>query len=238
MKLSHLPVAAVLAGFLILSGCAYIGGSQQLYQLDSGTVGSQKRDSGIAVVLGPVEVANYLERDTLVQRQADNSISINSNARWASSLPEDINQVLMRQMASRLKTNRLVLSSDQAGFEPDVQLAVNINRLDSGPQKPAVLEAQWRLLDKNGKLRDSEVVKLEEKHDGTTSDQVRAQSVLLQRFAADLSKAVQTNNARIAAAAKQADDARKREASIAKPPSSRQIPVVEPVRNRGEILRF
>ena len=238
MKLIHLPVAALLAGVLALGGCTQLTTPEQYYQLDSGVTELSQRSSGIAVLLGPLDVADYLQRDTLVQRQADNSISMDSKAHWASGLSGDINQVLLRQLSAQLKTNRLALYSEQAGIDPDVQVVVSINRLDSGPQKPAVLEAQWRLLDKNGKLRDSRVVQLQEPHSGTTADQVRAQSKLLQELAADLSKAVKADGARLASAAKEAEQARKRALAAEEKPSSRQIPVVEPVRNRGDILRF
>ncbi|GGK10554.1 PqiC family protein [Pseudomonas matsuisoli] len=238
MKLIHLPVAALLAGVLALGGCAKLSSPEQYYQLDSGVTELSQRSSGVAVLVGPLDVADYLQRNTLVQRQADNSISLDSSARWASSLPDDINQVLLRQLSAQLKSNRLALYSDQAGMEPDVQAVVSINRLDSGPEKPAVLEAQWRLLDKNGKLRDSRVVQLQEAHTGTVADQVRAQSKLLQELATSLSKAVQADTAKLASAAKAAEQARKRQLAAEEKPSSRQIPVVEPVRNRGDILRF
>jgi uncharacterized lipoprotein YmbA len=238
MKLTHLPVAILLAGIVALGGCAFVAPPAHYYQLDSGTTELSSRSSGTAVLLGPLDVADYLQGDTLVQRKADNSISVDTRSHWANDLPSDINQVLLRQLSSRLKSNRLALYSDRDGFDADVQLVVSINRLDSGPQKPAVLEAQWRLLDKNGKQRESRVVSLREEHNGTTADQVRAQSELLQHLAVDLSKAVKTNNARMTAAAKQAEEARKRSAALEQKPASRQIPVVEPVRGRGEILRF
>ena len=47
-------------------------------------------------------------------------------------------------------SQRTVLAPTNAEFKADVQVLLNIIRLDSGPQLPAVLEAQWRLLDRNG----------------------------------------------------------------------------------------
>jgi uncharacterized lipoprotein YmbA len=40
-----------------------------LYQLDSGDPGQPSQSAGMAVVLGPVSVADYLQRETFLQRQ-------------------------------------------------------------------------------------------------------------------------------------------------------------------------
>lgn len=67
---------------------------------------------------------------------------------------------------------------------------LTISRLDSGPKQPAVIEARWRLLDQKGDLKDSRVFHEEEQHQGSIGDQIRAQSDLLKRLAAQLAKDV------------------------------------------------
>ncbi|MFT8157982.1 ABC-type transport auxiliary lipoprotein family protein, partial [Salmonella enterica] len=85
----------------------------------------------------------------------------------------------------------LVLGPADEGFAPEVQIELSITRLDSGPAYPAVLEAQWRLRDKAGKHLGSRLVRLQEEHLGTTADQVRAQSALLQRLSEMVAGAVE-----------------------------------------------
>ena len=58
-------------------------------------------------------------------------------------------------------------------------MVLSISRLDSGVDEPAVLEAQWRLLDANGEVRNSRVVTLQAEHSGELTSQVQAQSELL-----------------------------------------------------------
>lgn len=65
---------------------------------------------------------------------------------------------------------------------------LTISRLDSGPKQPAVIEARWRLLDQKGDLKDSRVFHEEERHQGSIGDQIRAQSDLLKRLAAQLAR--------------------------------------------------
>jgi uncharacterized lipoprotein YmbA len=207
-----------------------------LYQLDSGEVSVPAAEQGIAVLLGPVAVADYLQREALLQRQADGSLTATEDARWAGSLAADIDQQLLRQLASRLNSQRLVLAPATAGFVPQVRLGVSITRLDSGPQRPAVLEAQWRLAGADGKLLDGRLVRLEEAHSGSIVDQVRAQSLVVQQLVAQLAAAVETHGKPVP----QVAPAPVRRPAPAKPavPDVPRIPVAEPIRSEGEVFRF
>ena len=224
MRLLRLPSALLLTGLLGLAGCM-AHQPMPLYQLDNGNAEVPSQEQGIAVLLGPVSVADYLQRETLLQRQADGSL-----------LAADIDQVLLRQLAWRLDSQRTVLAPTPAEFKADVQVLLNVIRLDSGPSQPAVLEAQWRLLDKQGQLRDSQLLRLEEAHSGTTADQVQAQSRLLRQLAQRLAEAIEPlRNQPIAEAPKAAVPTPR----PAKPkPSEPQIPMVAPTRSNGDVLRF
>jgi uncharacterized lipoprotein YmbA len=234
MKLLRLSSVLLLTGLLGLAGCT-AHKPIPLYQLDNGNAAIPTQTQGLAVLLGPVSVADYLQRETLLQRQSDGSLLAATDARWAGSLAADIDQLLLRQLAWRLDSQRTVLApTTAADFKPDVQVLLNIIRLDSGPSHPAVLEAQWRLLDKSGQLRDSQLLRLEEVHSGTTADQVQAQSRLLRQLAQRLAEAIEPlRNQPIAEAAQVTP-------KPAKPKAEQQprIPLVAPTRSNGEVLRF
>ncbi|RPO30360.1 membrane integrity-associated transporter subunit PqiC, partial [Pseudomonas aeruginosa] len=145
-----------LVSLLGLTGCA-VHPPAQLYQLDVGAAAVPKKDGGAAVLLGPVQLADYLKRDVMVQRQADGILSLSTEARWAGNLETNVSQQLLRQMSSELGSSRLALFPEKPGFTPQVQVMLTISRLDSGPKQPAVIEARWRLLDQKGDLKDSRV---------------------------------------------------------------------------------
>jgi uncharacterized lipoprotein YmbA len=170
-----------------------------LYQLDAGKLSVPSARSGLVLLLQPLLLAQYLQRDVLLQRQVDGSL-LETQAHWAGSLAEDVEQLLVRRLASRLQTPNLLTAANSAGLVADVQLQVSINRLDSGPQQPAVLHAQWRLLDKNGQLREQRLLQLEQAHAVSLASQVQAQSLLLQQFAEQLALAVNQFNASAASA--------------------------------------
>lgn len=224
---------------VLLFACATLAGCVTqpvpMYRLDNGTLEMPEQSaSGAAVLLGPVKLADYLHHDALLQRLPDGSLSADDQqGRWAGDLQGDINQLLLRQLASRLNTQSLELSPGSKGFEPDVRIELEITRLDSGPQHPAVLEAQWRLLDKQGRRKSSRLVRLQEEHKGSTTDQVHAQSVLLQRLSEMLAGAVEPLMVAKVPAKRVQPKVQSRPE-----PAQPAMPAVEPMRTDMEVFRF
>lgn len=175
---------------LAMAGCS-VHPPVALYQLDGGQPQVPTANDGALVLLGPLTLADYLQRGELLQRQTDGSLSVASEAQWAGSLNADVEQLLLRQLAGRLKTPNILLAPGP-GVSADLQVQVSISRLDSGPQMPAVLHAQWRLLDKAGQLQGSRLLQLEQAHQGSLASQVQAQSRLLQQLAEQLATAAVT----------------------------------------------
>ena len=172
----------------------------------------------------------------MVQRQADGILSLSTDARWAGNLETNVSQQLLRQMSSELGSSRLALFPENP-VSPPGQVMLTISRLDSGPKQPAVIEARWRLLDQKGDLKDSRVFHEEERHQGSIGDQIRAQSDLLKRLAAQLAKDVKP----IAVAAEAPPPATARK-PVAKPKAKEEegpkMPLVVPIRTDAEVYRF
>ena len=234
MNVLRLPLIVLLAGVLGLAGCS-VHQPASLYQLDSGSPGQPTQSAGMAVLLGPVTLADYLQRETLLQRQTDGSLSAATDGRWAGSLSADIDQLLVRQLAWRLDSQRVVLSPATAGFTPDVQVLLSITRLDSGKSQPAILDAQWRLIDRRGQVRDNRMIHLEQPHEGSTADQVKAQGQLLQQLSEQLAVALKplANQPPVV-------EARKPEPKPAPKPEvdKPRIPMASPIRTDMEVFRF
>jgi uncharacterized lipoprotein YmbA len=235
MKLKRFSALLLLVGALGVGGCI-TKLPTALYQLDSGSPTVSEKSSGLAVLLQRIDIADYLGDATLLQRQPDGSLVADQDARWAGNLAENINNVMLRRLSWRLDDQRLALAP-APGFNPDIQVHVSIDRLDSGPLKPAVLEAQWRLLDRKGQLLSSRLIRLEESHLGNVADQVRAQSEVLQQLAEQLAGDIQPLARQITAARKsEAAKAARAAQSTAEP--APKIPVAEPVRADVEVYRF
>lgn len=235
-----LPLGIAMLGVLALgtAGCS-VAPPTQFYQLQQPSTEVVSRESNVTVLLGPLKIADYLQRENMMQREADGSLSLSQQARWAGSLQDDMGQFLMRQMSAQLGSSRISLYPDRVGIEAQAQVVLSISRLDSGVNQPAVLEAQWRLLDAKGNLRSSRVEHFEEVHNGEFSDQVRAQSELLNRLTKELVLAIQdalpaaTVKKKPSAASTQSNKGKSSQGDIV----PLKIPVVEPVREL-DVYRF
>lgn len=234
-------------GALVLAmGIAGCSSSPALYQLQSGaTLATDSRPmAGVAVLLGPIGLPDYLKKNVLVQRQIDGSLKEASSWHWAGSLQDNISRLVLHRLSEQLNSGRLVLFEERAQFQPEVQAIVRIDRLDSGPAQPAVLEAQWRLLDAQGEQRNSRILHVQEAHTGTPADQVRAQSALMQQLSDQLGRDIQwvalelQAEARNASSTKSGSSSKKRVVSTPSPEPKEADKKVQPVRTDMEVLRF
>lgn len=183
------PLHLVLTAALVLgAGCSQVKHGEY-YQLQADSQSSASRHDDTAVLLGPVKLADYLQREQILQRQADGRLTA-SHGRWAGSMDDEVGQLLLRQLAAQLGSSHVALYPDRLGVKSAAQLVVSISRLDSGVGQPAVLEAQWRLLDAGGEVQDSRILSLQAAHEDGLASQVDAQSRLLVELSAQLAEAV------------------------------------------------
>lgn len=175
--------------FLLLAACSSAP-PQQFYQLQGNTTPPTPSGDGPAVLLGPLQLADYLQRENLLQRHSAQRLDVSAEGRWAGSLQDDIGQLLLATLAGDLHSSRLALYPDRIGFPAQAQVILHISRLDSGPRQPAVLEARWRLLDGRGEQRASDLLRLQQAHDGSLEGQVAAQSQLVERLGQQLAAAI------------------------------------------------
>ncbi|MDY0249065.1 MAG: ABC-type transport auxiliary lipoprotein family protein [Pseudomonas sp.] len=238
--LMRLPLGIAITAVLAFGsvGCS-LAPPATFYQLQQSETDLASSGNDISVLLGPLRVADYLQRENVLQREADGRLSLSQQARWAGSLQDDIGQLLLRQISARLGSSRISLYPDRVGIEAQAQVVLSIARLDSGVDQPAVLEAHWRLLDAQGRLRNSQVLRFEEAHNGAISDQVRAQSDLLGQLSKQLVDALQEAFPEQAAnkGARKSAAATATKKTATEKVESINIPVVEPSREL-EVYRF
>ena len=224
-NLLRVPTVLLLAS-IGLTGCVGLQPAP-MYRTDSGTTEVPERIDGAAVLLAPVTPADYLQRDALLQRLADGSLAADDQqARWAGSLKADIEQLMLRQLAWRPDTQSTVLGRRRRLRAGGTDRAVHHPPRFRACVPGGTFEAQWRLRDKAGKHLGSRLVRLQEEHLGTTADQVRAQSALLQRLSEMVAGAVE---AALVAKTPKPAPAKPQVSKSAEPPAPR-IPAAEPIR--------
>ena len=176
-----LTVTALFA--LFLAGCA---GSRSFYVLTAD--GPAPAGGGMAIGVGPLVLAEYLDRPNLVLQDAPNRLSVAEDHRWAGDLASSIERVTATNLGRRLGTGNVRTYPWQRDDEISQQVTLDIRQLHGGEDGYAVIEAGWRvysLPDRRLKASQTFVAREELKADGYQA-MVAAQSRLLARLADDI----------------------------------------------------
>ncbi len=168
---------------LLLAGCA---GSRSFYMLTAD--GPSPSGGGRAIGVGPVLLAEYIDRPNLVLQDAPNTLSVAEDHRWAGDLGAAIERVTASNLARRLDTGNVRTYPWQHDDEISQQVTLDIRQLHGGEDGYAVIEAGWRvysLPDRKLKASRTFVAREELAADGYQA-LVAAQSRLLARLADDI----------------------------------------------------
>lgn len=175
-----LPLLAVL----LLTGCG--AGPKSFYVLTADGPAPSGGGSGIGV--GPVNLAEYIDRPNLVIAQSANQLSVAEDHRWAGDLSASIARVTAANLGRRLHTGNVRTYPWRNDTEISHQITLDIRQLHGGGDGYAVIEAGWRAYSlPDRKLTASRTFVDREAlgADGYPA-LVAAQSRLLSRLAADI----------------------------------------------------
>lgn len=131
---------ALLIGFL-LAGCATAPKSFYVLTAD----GSAPSGGGAGIGVGPVSLAEYIDRPNLVVADSPNQLSIADDHRWAGDLSSSIARVTATNLGRRLQTGnvRTYPWRDDNGLR--YQVTIDIRQLHGSGDGHAVIEAGWRI---------------------------------------------------------------------------------------------
>lgn len=173
---------------ILLAGCA--SSSKSFYVLTAD--GSAPSGSGMGIGVGPIALAEYIDRPNLVIAESPNQLSIADDHRWAGDLASSVARVTATNLGRRLGTGnvRTYPWRDDNGLR--YQVTIDIRQLHGSGDGHAVIEAGWRLYalpERRVAAAKTFVDREPLQADGYPS-LVAAQSKLLSRLAADIASAM------------------------------------------------
>jgi uncharacterized lipoprotein YmbA len=175
----------LLLAAVLVAGCAQP--NKSFYVLTaSGPVPS---GGGIGIGVGPISLAEYLDRPNLVTQEAPNQLAVAEDHRWAGDLSASIARVTAANLGRRLKTGNVRTYPWQSDSEISYQITLDVRQLHSESDGYAVIEAGWRaysLPDRRLKASKTFTSREPLESDGYNSS-VAAQSRLLERLAEQIS---------------------------------------------------
>lgn len=124
-----------------------------LGESEKGAYPKQMPDRDLTIGLGPVKIAEYIDRTQLVVRSTSNEIVLEEFKHWAGPLKDVIPAVLLENLSLLLSTDKIVTYPWKATPVPDVKIEADILRLDGKPGDMARLKVRWKIIDnRRGRL--------------------------------------------------------------------------------------
>lgn len=131
----------VFLSTLLIVGCSQP--SKHYYVLTA--EGAPPSGGGIGIGVGPVAIAEYLDRPNLVVKESPNSLGVSEDNRWAGDLTQGISRVMAANLGRQLHSGNVRVYPWQNDNDVRYQVTLDIRQLHSGEDGYAVIEAGWRV---------------------------------------------------------------------------------------------
>ena len=197
--ISRSGVILFLISGLVISGCVATNPSQpaKFYQLSalSKPIEGAKAQSGegcFAIGVGPVEIAEYLNRSQIVLRTNEIELTLDEFNKWAEPLEDTLTRVLAENLANLLCTDPIAIYPSRGYITLDYKVEVEVLRLDGDLGKDIKLITRWAIL---GKERDELLVVRRSTYTESTKDNthktlVLAKSRALEKLSEEIATAI------------------------------------------------
>ncbi len=107
--------------------------------------GSSPTGGGIGIGVGPVVLAEYVDRRNLVIQTGPNKMEVSEFDLWSGDLDNSIARVLSINLGRRLGTGNIRTYPWQRDSEIDYQIAMDIREFIAGDDGYTHIEASWRV---------------------------------------------------------------------------------------------
>ncbi len=185
----------IAAALFAVIGCATTP-PPNFYQLEE-TASTQLSglERGIAVGVGPVNVAPYLDRPQVVIRGMGHKLELSEFNRWVEPLTDSIPRVIIVSLSNLLETTRVYRVPRRNETIPlEFRTEIDIARFDGTLGGDALLVARWTLYGRQETALLTKVSIIREPAGGNDFDNlIAAQNRALQRFSREIADAINAN---------------------------------------------
>lgn len=183
------------AALLAAVGCSTTP-PPNFYQLNE-TAGTQLSglERGIAVGVGPINVAPYLDRPQIVVRGAGHKLELSEFNRWVEPLTDSISRVIIIRLSNELESTRIFKVPRRNKTIPlEFRVEIDIARFDGELGGDALLVARWTLYGRQENAMLTKVSIIRESSGGEGFDGlIAAQNRALQLLSQEIFMAIKKN---------------------------------------------
>ncbi len=147
------PLALSVA---LTAGCAGTSQPSRFYLLSAMPEADARSyevadEKGVAIGVGPITVAQLLDRPQIIRRESENKLALSEFDRWAEPVQANVARVLALNLGYLLSTQQISTHPWPRSWPLDYQVLVYVWRFDSNEKGRVVLRAHWMVQDKTGK---------------------------------------------------------------------------------------
>lgn len=136
-----------LTAAVLLGGCVTPTGPARYYTLSLPPLQAETQPGARLdgrLLIGPVEVADHLDRTQLVTRSGANRLQFNELDQWGGSLAGQVEQVLLYHLANRVGRDAVLAYPAEADRPGDRRLRVRVLELSADARRRARLSLFWQ----------------------------------------------------------------------------------------------
>lgn len=134
----------------------------------------------LGLVVGPLELARYLDRPEIVTRGGANALVVSDASRWGGSLRNDVLRVVADDLGRLLGTAQVVTYPSEPRFAARYRVAIDLREFEGTPGESVSLRAIWTIADATGRaLAVEETTTAQPTASASYADLVAAQSAAL-----------------------------------------------------------
>jgi hypothetical protein len=153
-KVLNSGIAAIfLLSLPLFCGCASKSPNYYvLHSLQSEAPGVKMAtsESDLTIGVGPIKIAEYLDRPQMVTRSTPDSLQFAEFDKWAEPLDKNLARVLAENLSILLSTDRVVVFPWAGSMHPLYQVTVDVAQLEYTVDGKAMLVANWSVFGDDG----------------------------------------------------------------------------------------
>jgi uncharacterized protein len=130
---------------LALAACGSVPG-EHFYTLTAEAQGARAAEGtsrDISISVGPLTLAEIVDRPQLVVQVAAHRVAILEQQRWAEPLDHEILRVIALNLARQLGTAKVSVDPQSTGADKAIRVALDVQRFDAIAGKEVNIEVVW-----------------------------------------------------------------------------------------------
>lgn len=199
MKMRIVRLILVGTALFLFSACLKVGTSTstRFYLLESSSDEAlqsafENKMPDVSIGVGPVTLAQYLDRPQLVSRLSGNELRVHEFSQWAEPLKATIARVIEENLSVLTGAKHIHSFPKRRSAVIDYQISLDVRRFDADAAGSVTLQAVWHIAkpEEHQRLMERRSVIVQPSSSTDSTDVVDAMSMALTELSKEITRAL------------------------------------------------